>query len=91
MEIGELIQVLTKESKEQLFFTRGEIIDYISNNTDNWILILKALLIKNPKKVISRYYILDKLRFMQKNPEQAHVFLDFAGLTIYNTLRGYHE
>lgn len=85
MEIEEFIQHIKHAHANCI--TRGNIIDHLSENTDNWILILKALLIKNPKRYIHKEYLLDKLSFMKRNPFHAHMFLDYTGLVIYKALK----
>ncbi len=67
--------------------TRGYLINLIANNNDEWIMVLKALLIKNPSYAISKRYVLEKLNFMKRNPSEPYRFLDYEGLAIYTVLR----
>lgn len=87
MEITDLIDII----KETLFLpiTRGVIIDYVAENTDTWILVLKALLIKNSSRFIAKSYLLEKLEFMKRNPKDPQGFLDIQGTLILNALRDY--
>ena len=71
--------------------SRGNIIDDLSDHNDNWILVLKALLIKNTTHFIAKSYLLEKLNFMKNNPGSAHLFLDNQGEALYNVLRGYYQ
>lgn len=85
MEIEKLIDMLN--GINSINITRGNIIDYIANNNDSWILALKSLLIKNTEKYISRQYLLGKLRFMERNPSIPDAFLDYQGQEIYRALK----
>ncbi len=86
MKIEEFIEEVRTSKKSQ--FLRGYIINILSEQTDNWILVLKALLIKNPSKFIYRSYLLDKLTFMSRHEGNEQLFLDFQGLMIFRALKG---
>lgn len=86
MEIEEFIAHI--EHAHANCITRGNIIDHLAPNDDNWILVLKALLISNPKRYIHKEYLLEKLKFMKNNPTHAHLFLSLQPLCIYNSLKG---
>lgn len=86
MKIEEFIEEVRTSKKSQ--FLRGYIINILSEQTDNWILVLKALLIKNPSKFIYRSYLLDKLTFMSRNESNEQSLLDFQGLVIFRALKG---
>lgn len=89
MEIEHLIKMLkAREINVEPFITRGKLIDFVAEQTDFWVLTLKALLIKNPKKFISTHYVLEKLNFMKNNPQDFAMFLDYQGLAIFEALLG---
>lgn len=85
MEIEYFITFI--QAQQVLMFTRGQIIDYIAENNDEWIFALKALLIKNTKKYIHKSYLLEKLKFMKAHPDQPYSFLDCEGAFIFSRLR----
>jgi len=74
------------KSKDVLMFTRGQIIDYIAENRDAWVMVLKALLIKNVAKYVSKYYILEKLNFMKEHRYCPSEILDPEGVIIFRKL-----
>jgi len=88
MKIEDFITVIN--TLEKGVISRGTIIDYLADHNDNWVLILKALLIKNTTHFVSKHYLLEKLNFMKNDPGKAHLFLDIQGLNIYNCLKGYY-
>jgi len=75
------------KSKNVLVFTRGQIIDYIADNGNDWVFALKALLIKNSDKYIFKSYLLEKLNFMREQPDRPYAFLDTEGAFIFSRLR----
>ena len=68
--------------------SRGAIIDKLADNRENWVLVLKALLIKNTTYFISIAYLLKKLNYMKINPINPFTLLDVEGIIIYKALRG---
>lgn len=89
MNIEYYIDEIIKKFPEKKI-SRGNIIDHLSNCDDNWVLALKALLIKKNTFYIYIYYLLEKLEFMKNNPNKEHLFLDIQALNIYNALKGYY-
>ena len=89
MEIDEFIEHLKNSPLAEI--SRGSIIDHLAGHEDNWILVLKALIIKNPRLTIHTNYLVDKLNFMHRNPDQQSVFLDFYGINIYRALKAIKE
>ncbi len=85
MKIEEFIDYI--EMKHRMMFTKGDIIDYLSDKKDDWVLIIKAFLIKDNHKWIRTTYLLGKLGFMVRNPNQQEIFLDYQGLEIYRALK----
>lgn len=85
MEIDKLIKMIEYTPTNQI--ARGTVINYIADNTDDWIMVLKALLIKNPSRGISKSYLLKKLKYMKRHPNQAWTFLDHEGMSIFTILR----
>lgn len=85
MEIEYFINFI--QGKQVVRFSRGQIIDYIADNHDDWVMALKALIIKTPKKYIYKYYVLEKLNFMKRHPSMPYEFLDYEGKSLFTILR----
>ena len=88
MKIGELIKILeVRTINSEPFITRGKIIDFIAENTDNWALVIKALLINNPSKSVSTVYLVDKLKQMESEPNREEIYLSSEPRLIYLILQ----
>lgn len=88
MKIDDFIKWL---NKQQLFIRRGVIIDKLSHLSDNWVIAIKSLLIKNIQATISRSYLVQKLGFAKNHPDKPYLFLDVYGIIIYIAIKDYNQ
>jgi len=88
MEITDFIDYIKAQST---YMRRGDLINKIAFQQDDWCIVLRALLIKNLQESIFKSYLLEKLRFMKDNPKRAHFFLDIYGTRIYNAIKDYNQ
>ncbi|KKK71255.1 hypothetical protein LCGC14_2915780 [marine sediment metagenome] len=85
MDIKQFINFFRTEKSS--FITRGSVLDVISVYNDDWVLMIKALLITNNVKYIQTSYLLEKVSYIYSHPNNPEAFLDYKGLAIYKALK----
>ena len=87
MELLEFRMYLEKQKTD--FLNRCKLINEIMTTNKPWSYIIRALLFCSNNRVIAKSYILQKVNFMLRHPDNLEEFLDYARMTVFIALSTY--
>jgi len=77
------------ENRLTNFLNRCNLINEIMTTNEEWSYIIRALLICSKDRIISKTYLLQKVNYMLKHPNNMEDFLDYTRMTVFIAISVY--